>query len=89
MSLLSWLFGSKAKPAAAPVDHHDYRIYVEPQSEQGGYRVAARIEKDIGGVTKTHQMIRADKCQSIEEAEETSLLKAKMLIDQQGESIFG
>lgn len=88
MSILSKLFGSKPKPQAEPVLHNDYRIYAEPQSEQGGFRVAARIEKDIDGGTKTHQMIRADKCQSMEEATETSLFKAKMLIDQQGDSIF-
>lgn len=88
MSILSKLFGSKPKPQAEPTRHNDYRIFVDPKSEQGGFRVAAKIEKDIDGETKIHQMIRADKCQSMEEAAETSLLKAKMLIDQQGDSIF-
>lgn len=88
MSLFSKLFGGGSKPQAEPIAHKDYRIYAEPQSEQGGFRVAARIERDIDGETKTHQMIRADKCQSMEEATETSTLKAKMLIDQQGDSIF-
>lgn len=54
----------------------------------GGFRVGARIEKDVDGETKTHHMIRADKCQSAEEAASTSLRKAKMLIDQQGDGIF-
>lgn len=89
MSIFSKLFGgSGPKPEAEPVLHGDYRIFAAPQSEQGGYRVAARIERDIDGETRTHQMIRADKCQSAEEAETTSLLKARMLIDQQGDSIF-
>ena len=88
MSIFSKFFGSKPKPQAEPEVHKDYRIFAEPQSEQGGFRIAARIEKDIDGDTKTHQMIRADKCQSMEDATETTLLKAKMLIDQQGDSIF-
>ncbi len=89
MSIFSKLFGGgKPKPQAEPIHHNDCLIYPEPQSEQGGFRVAARIEKDFDGETKTHQLIRADKCQSMEEAVETSSLKAKMLIDQQGDSIF-
>lgn len=88
MSIFSKLFGGGSKPQAEPVLHNDYRIFAEPASEQGGFRITARIEKDIDGETKTHLMIRADKCQSMEEAVETSTLKAKMLIDQQGDSIF-
>ncbi|WP_341864045.1 HlyU family transcriptional regulator [Gymnodinialimonas sp. 57CJ19] len=88
MSLLSKLFGGGEKPKAEPVLHNDYRIFVDPQSEQGGFRVAARIEKDVDGETKVHQMIRADTCRTQEEVAETSLFKAKMLIDQQGDSIF-
>ena len=89
MSIFSKLFGGgKSKPAAEPVLHNDYRIFPEPTSEQGGFRITARIEKDIDGETKTHLMIRADKCQSMEEAVETSTFKAKMLVDQQGDGIF-
>lgn len=88
MSFLSKLFGGKPKPEAEPVIHNDYRIFVDPQSEQGGFRVSARIEKDVDGETKVHQMIRADTCRTQEEAADTSLFKAKMLIDQQGDSIF-
>ncbi|MBL4629524.1 MAG: hypothetical protein JKY00_16095 [Roseicyclus sp.] len=90
MSILSKLFGGASKPKAEPEPelHNTYRIYAEPQSEQGGFRVAARIEKDVDGEVKTHLMIRADKCQSMEEAMTTSVRKAKILIDQQGELIF-
>lgn len=90
MSILSKLFGggSRSKPHAEPELHKDFRIYPEPVSEAGGFRIGARIEKDVEGETKTHHMIRADKCQSAEEATSHSLLKAKMLIDQQGDTIF-
>ncbi len=90
MSLFSKLFGGGGKAAASvePELHEGFRIFVAPESGQGGYRIGARIEKDVDGETKTHHMIRADRCNDAEEAERISLLKAKMLIDQQGEDIF-
>ena len=47
------------------------------------------IEKELDGQIRTHQMIRADTYQSADAATEASLFKAKQLIDQQGEAIFG
>lgn len=92
MSLFSKLFGGggggAAKSEATPEEHDGYQIYVEPMSESGGYRVAARIEKEIDGTLKSHHMIRADTCQSLEEAERITLFKAKQVIDQQGDAIF-
>ena len=90
MSLFSKLFGGgKPAPEVEPETYNGYRIYAAPESGQGGFRIGARIEKDFGDETKTHHMIRADRCQSSEEAERISLLKAKLLIDQQGDDIFG
>ena len=89
MSLFSKLFGGGAKaPEPQAEEHAGFRIFVEPMPDTGGHRIAARIEKDFDGATKTHQMIRADVCNSLEEAQKISLLKAKALIDQQGDAIF-
>lgn len=89
MSIFSKLFGGgKSAPKVEPTLHKDYRIFPEPAQAQGGFQVQARIQKDFDGETKTHMMIRADKCQSMDEASDTALFKAKMLIDQQGDSIF-
>ncbi|NBD29287.1 MAG: hypothetical protein GVY31_04515, partial [Alphaproteobacteria bacterium] len=62
MSLLKKLFGGSGDPPKEPrvEDYNGYRIYPAPLKEQGGYRIAARIEKDIGGETRTHTLIRAD-----------------------------
>lgn len=46
------------------------------------------VEREIDGEVKTHTMIRADVCSNQDEAVRVSVLKAKMLIDQQGEGIF-
>ncbi len=90
MSLFSKLFGGGgAKPAKEPEVYKDFRIFPEPQSGAGGFRIAARIEKEVGGETKTHHLLRADTVQSAEEAETFSIRKAKQLIDEQGERIFG
>ena len=87
MPILSKLFGG-AKSAPDPVDHKGFRIVPDPVSDNGGFRIGARIEKEIDGQTKTHRMIRADTYQSPDTATEASISKAKMLIDQQGEAIF-
>lgn len=90
MSLFSKLFGGGGgKPAKEPEVYKDFRIFPEPQSGAGGFRIAARIEKEVGGATKTHHLLRADTVQSAEEAEAFSIRKAKQLIDEQGERIFG
>ena len=89
MSIFSKLFGGSDKPAPEPEMHKDFRIFPEPQSGDGGYRLAARIEKDIDGETKVHHMIRADQIQSADEARLFSLRKAQQLIDEQGDALFG
>ena len=91
MSLLSRLFGgsSGSKAEVQPETFQDFKIFAEPEKSGGGFRIAARIEKEIDGEVKSHRMIRADTCNSADEARELSLAKAKMLIEQQGETIFG
>lgn len=90
MSIFSKLFGGGGKSSANPdpENYNDFRIFVTPVKESGGFRLSARIEKDVNGETRTHEMIRADTFQSLEEAQRITMLKAKMLIDQQGDSIF-
>jgi hypothetical protein len=91
MSLLSRLFGGDggaAKPTPAPEVYNDFRIYPEPTKAPGGYRVGARIEKDVDGTTRTHHLIRADILDSEDAARDHTLRKAKQLIDQIGERLF-
>jgi len=89
MSLLSRLFGSGPKPGPDPEVYKDFRIFPEPQSGTGGFKIAARIEKEVAGETKAHHLLRADTVQTEEEAREFSIRKAKQLIDEQGERLFG
>lgn len=93
MSIFSKLFGGgggdKAPPARTEtVEHKGFRIFAKPVKETGGHRVAARIEKEVDGETRTHEMIRADVCSDPNEAVDLSVLKARQMIDEQGERIF-
>ncbi|MEM7722333.1 MAG: HlyU family transcriptional regulator [Pseudomonadota bacterium] len=89
MSLFSKLFGGGSKPEPDPEIYKDFRIFPEPVSGQGGYRLGARIEKEIDGELKTHHLVRADRIQSADEAAEFSIRKAKQVIDEQGDRLFG
>lgn len=88
---LKSLFGGGAKAApepAQPVEHAGYRIYPDPASEAGKWRIGARIERDVQGETKVHHLIRADTLNDQQEAKDASVAKARIMIDQQGDGIF-
>jgi hypothetical protein len=90
MALLSRLFGSKPSsvPEAKPEDYEGFTISPEPVKEGSRWRIAARIEKDVAGERKVHQLIRADVVDGYDEACSMSVRKAKQMIDEQGEGIF-
>lgn len=92
MSILSRLFGGgSSKPEAQEALAETYkgcRITAAPQPAEGGYRVGARIEKEIGGETMVHDLLRADTVACRDEAETFSIRKAKQVIDEQGDAIF-
>jgi len=93
MSLFSKLFGGgdaggPAKSAAKPETYKDFLIFAEPIKEGGQYRLAARIEKEVAGETRTHRLIRADTIGDATAAAEASVAKARQMIDEQGERIF-
>ena len=90
MSLLSKLFGGGggSSTPADPEVYQGYSIFPEPMKEGSRYRIAARIEKEIGGEVKVHQLIRADTLESLDAATEATMRKAKAVIDEQGDGIF-
>jgi hypothetical protein len=90
MSLFSRLFGGggSSGPTAETTDHKGFAITPTPIREGSQYRISARIAKEVGGVTKTHTLIRADTLGDPDAAAEASVAKAKMLIDEQGDRLF-
>jgi hypothetical protein len=86
MALFSKLFGGGKTPEAAPSEtYKDFAITPVPQKESGGWRLAARVEKD----GREQMVIRSDVLQTKELAETVSIAKAKQVIDEQGERLFG
>lgn len=89
MGLLSRLFGrgggDASAPAADAVEHHGYTITPVPQQAGGQWRVSATIEKD----GRTHHLIRADTLTDRDQCADVSVAKARQVIDEQGERLFG
>ncbi len=91
MSLLSKLFGGggSAKVSSQPAEQYEgFNITPEPMKDGGSWRLAARIEKEVGGELKSHHLIRADTFQSADEATSAAVAKAKQLIDQEGDRLL-
>ena len=79
------LFGSKEPEHTQPETYKDFAIIPQPQKDAGGWRISALIEKD----GKSHTLIRADVLNDHETAITASVNKAKQMIDEQGDRLFG
>lgn len=93
MSFWKKLFGggdSAGKPASQsdPVDYKGYVLRAAPFQNEGQFQTAGSIARDVGGETKTHDFIRADRHASHPDAVAFSLLKARQIVDEQGDRIF-
>ena len=71
------------------VEHEGYCIEPQPMPEGGQYRLCAVITREVGGETRQHRLIRADLFPDADTAAETSVRKAKQMIAEQGDRIFG
>jgi len=92
MSFWSTLFGGNAagaERAAEPVEYKGFIIRAGPFQENGQYQTAGVITREIDGVRKEHRFIRADAYTSYNDAVSFTLMKARQIIDLQGERMFG
>jgi hypothetical protein len=98
MSFLKSLFGggrSAARDGGSdeilgdPVDYNGFTIRAAPFKSDGQYQTAGIIAKEVGGERKEHRFIRADRHTSLEAATEFSLSKARKIVDELGERMFG
>lgn len=79
---------AEESPAGEPLEYKGYTIEPRPAKEAGGWRVAARISKEIQGERLTHTLIRADTFADRDFAVDMSVTKAKRAIDEQGEALL-
>lgn len=95
MSFWKSLFGGGSARDAGPskpvrtAEHNGFRIEATPYAEAGQFQVAGVISREVDGVAKEHKFVRADRFGSLDEAAEFSLMKARQIIDQQGDRMFG
>jgi hypothetical protein len=81
--------GGASEPAAEAVEYKGFRIKPAPYPSKGQYQTAGIIEKDFEAGTKEHRFVRAETHASKSDAEAFAVTKAKQIIDEQGERIFG
>ncbi|HRP78836.1 MAG TPA: HlyU family transcriptional regulator [Aquamicrobium sp.] len=94
MSFWKRFFGGAGAAAATeppldPVEYKGYVIRPAPFVEDGQYQTCGIISREAGGEVKEHRFIRADRFPARDDAVEVTLRKARQLIDEQGERIFG
>ncbi|WP_299723665.1 HlyU family transcriptional regulator [uncultured Tateyamaria sp.] len=88
MSFFKKLFGGGAPAEEAGETYKECRIVPTLQKESDGYRLSARIEKDVDGAVRIHSLIRADTIASKDDAMAATIAKAKQVIDEQGDGLF-
>lgn len=72
-----------------PVEYKGYLIYVAPRAEAGQFRIVGRIDRTgDDNECRQHQFVRSDLCMDRAQAEQLTLQKAKLFIDQVGEQMF-
>lgn len=93
--LLRGLFGGGRAAAAEPETAgpaEDYKGFsIQPASRRNGgqWTTEAVISKTVGDAVKEHRLIRADLFADPDDAASASIAKAKRMIDEQGEKLFG
>lgn len=84
--------GGPAEPPApdrsSAVEYKGYRIIPHPRPQGGQFLTAGIIEKDTDEGTKVHEFIRADTHASADDARSFAVIKARQIIDQEGERMF-
>lgn len=93
MSFWKKLFGAGSaaaqEVASDPIEHKGFTIRATPFAEGGQYQTCGVISKEIDGEMKEHRFIRADRFASMDDAIDVSIRKARQVIDEQGDRIFG
>ena len=94
MSFLKKLFGGglsaeEAAPAAKKqLDYNGYTIKATPYKDNGQWQTCGVVSKDVGGVTKEHRFIRADRFSDETAAADHAITKGQQIVDQVGERMF-
>ncbi len=81
--------GGEAAGSAGPaVEYEGFAIRPDPKREGSQWRMGGVISKEFEGVMKEHAFIRADTFGAKDDADSFSIVKAKQIIDEQGDNLF-
>ena len=82
--------GSSDETAAEAdaVEYSGFRIRPAPYAAEGQFQTAGTIEKNTEAGLKVYKFVRAEKHASKEAAADFSVVKARQIIDEQGERVF-
>jgi len=94
MGIFDKLFGRGERPAAeaaaeAATEYKGFSIRPTPQKQGSGWLLVGVISKGFPDGVKEHKFIRADTFAGRDEAAAFTITKAKQLIDEQGDRLFG
>jgi hypothetical protein len=93
MSFFKRLFGARSSGVTASFatesqDYKEHTIYAEPVKDNGQWRLAGRVTKEIDGELKEHSFVRADMFSSREDAVTFAFKKGQLIVDQMGRGMF-
>jgi hypothetical protein len=94
MSFLKKLFGGGSSGGDVPagpkkqVEYNGYVIAATPYKEGGQWQTCGTVSKTIGGETKQHRFIRADRFADEDGAADHAIMKGQQIVDQMGDRIF-
>lgn len=80
--------GNDAPERDEPVLYNGYSIVPTPVRDGQQWRVTGEISREVDGELRTCTFIRADTCAERSAAVQTTLAKARLIIDQQGDRMF-
>lgn len=70
------------------VDYKGFQIRPQPRRDNDSWNVAGTIRKETEDGPQAHYFLRADSAASREAAVELTVMKAKQMIDLEGERLF-
>ena len=81
--------GTSAAPAPAePVEYNGYVIVPAPRQDKGMWYVSGSITPADADDDRTHSFIRADNSPDRDQCIELTVMKARQIIDLEGERMF-
>ncbi len=80
--------GTSSKTPAAPVDYKEFSIEAAPIDEGGKFRTAGFISGEFEGEIRRIPFVRADQNADSQAAIDHSLVKARQIIDEQGDQLL-